>query len=72
MLLLSRILPKRLNTALIAARTTRKQAQQSDDFGGVAIVLAMVAALWTYRSEQRKREATGRERRVTLREVLGE
>ena len=54
MIMLNRLLPRRMMTVLLAARTTRAQAKQSDDLGMVAIAAAIVMALWTYRSEKAK------------------
>ena len=61
MLLLSRLLSKRALRALLGLRAARSQARESGDLNGVALLVMVLVALWTYRREKR------RQRRVTRR-----
>jgi len=70
MVLLSRLLPKRLLTVFLAARSTRQQARQSDDLGIVAVLAAIAMALWTFRKERVRSRREGVETGMTLDEYL--
>ncbi len=70
MVMLTRLLPRRLLTLLFAVRTTRAQARQSDDLGMLALVLAVVVALRTFRQERARQRREGRVTHSTLTEYL--
>lgn len=58
-------------TTLLAVRTTRSQARQSEDLGFIALLIAILVALWTYRSERNMKRREERVTSASLEDALG-
>ena len=57
--------------AVRALLTFRRHARKGGKMDSSTALVGALAALWTYRRERGKRRRGERERRTTLREVLG-